>query len=57
MTIFFIIALLFVVVFLALFVVSITTHVAIYGTKRHMATLLIVVLVIVCILEGWIKNV
>lgn len=48
-----IIALLFVIVFLALFVVGITTHVAIYGTKRHMATLLIVVLVIVCILEGW----
>lgn len=57
MTIFFIITLLFVIVFLALFVMGITTHVAIYGTKRHMATLLIVVLVIVCILKGWIKNV
>ena len=48
-----IISLLFVVVFLALFVVGMAKHVAIYGTKRHMATLLIVVLVIVCILEGW----
>jgi hypothetical protein len=56
MTIFFIITLLFVVVFLALFVMGITRHVVIYGTKRHMATLLIVALVIVIILEGWIKN-